>query len=168
MLPGKLFLTISSGKCSKCLGLGRTEMKCPPLRTWMRKTKTRSTTAVLKSGFPQISIGISKLQPLAFKFFLWLLSFKLQVFQERVFECDQWPFIKIGACKSWLSTTPNVFMNVLNFPFFDIFSTDTECILVCRRPRTPPRERRTWSTSRCSSSKFESDSPFQNCHNCWL
>ena len=51
MLPGKLFLTISSGKCSKCLGLARTEMKCPPLRTWMRKTKTRSTTAVLKSGF---------------------------------------------------------------------------------------------------------------------
>ena len=108
MLPGKLFLTISSGKCSKCLGLARTEMKCPPLRTWMRKTKTRSTTAVLKSGFSSNFHRYIKTSTTSIQILFLIIVFKLQVFQEKVFECDQWPFIKIGACKSWLSTTPNI------------------------------------------------------------
>ena len=120
MLPGKLFLQYQVGNVLNALVWLERKWNVRRWELEWGKQKQDQPPQCWSQVFPQISIGISKLQPLAFKFFLWLLSFKLQVFQEKVFECDQWPFIKIGACKSWLSTTPNIHQ-CFKLSFFDSF-----------------------------------------------
>ena len=132
MLPGKLFLTISSGKCSKCFGLARTEMKCPPLRTWMRKTKTRSTTAVLKSGFSSNFHRYIKTSTTSIQILFVIIVFEVASFSRE--GLWMWSMtIHQDWCMRKLTQHHSKRIHLcFKLSFFDIFSAHTECILVCR------------------------------------